>query len=168
MPAAGSKNAGGRGRGTKAVGRSGARSGVGSPGYRFDIASNYDEAREVQQTILSECERHGFDENAHFALKLALEEALINAVKHGNKLDPKKRVRGRAEVSARTAVIEVQDEGPGFTRQAIPDPTLEENLEKTSGRGVLLIEAYMDEVEWTDHGRHIRMVKHNHPSGGED
>ena len=105
--------------------------------------------------------RSSFDDNAQFALKLALEEALINAVKHGNKLDPAKRVRGRATVTADRAEIVVQDEGVGFTRVAIPDPTLEENLEKTSGRGILLIEAYMDEVQWSDQGRRVRMVKHN-------
>ena len=131
---------------------------------RFDIASDYDEARAVQQRILDAVEAHGYSENAQFALKLALEEALINAVKHGNQLDPKKRVRGHAIVGDDQTVIEVQDEGPGFVRQAIPDPTLEENLEKTSGRGILLIEAYTDEVEWTDQGRHCRMVKRNSPA----
>ena len=138
-------------------------SAAGGVPLRFDIASDYDEARAVQQKILDAVEAHGYTENAQFALKLALEEALINAVKHGNKLDPKKRVRGYATVTAEMAVIEVQDEGPGFERQAIPDPTLEENLEKTSGRGILLIEAYTDEVEWTDRGRHCRMVKRNSP-----
>ena len=138
-------------------------SAAGGAPLRFDIASDYDEARAVQQKILDAVEAHGYTENAQFALKLALEEALINAVKHGNKLDPKKRVRGYATVTAEMAVIEVQDEGPGFERQAIPDPTLEENLEKTSGRGILLIEAYTDEVEWTDRGRHCRMVKRNSP-----
>ena len=129
--------------------------------FKFDFGSNYDEAREVQRQILAMVEAHDYDDNAQFALKLALEEALINAVKHGNQLDAAKRVRGRATVTARRAEIIVQDEGVGFTRVAVPDPTLEENLEKTSGRGVLLIEAYMDEVEWTDRGRRIRMVKHN-------
>ena len=128
---------------------------------KFDFASNFDEAREVQRQILELVENQHYNENAQFALKLALEEALINAVKHGNGLDPKKRVRGKAVVTADRCEVVVQDEGPGFTRVAVPDPTLEENLEKTSGRGVLLIEAYMDEVEWTDKGRRIRMVKRN-------
>jgi len=58
-------------------------------------------------------------------------------------------------------VIVIEDEGSGFARALVPDPTLEENLEKSSGRGIHLIEAYMNEVRWSRGGRRLRMVKKN-------
>jgi serine/threonine-protein kinase RsbW len=61
---------------------------------------------------------------------------------------------------ARAEII-IEDEGPGFDRKGVPDPTSDENLEKCSGRGILLIESYMDEVKWTNRGRRLKMVKRN-------
>ena len=104
---------------------------------RFDIPSDLDHGREVQEAILEACRRAGFDEDAFFAVKLALDEAVTNAIKHGNRLDPTKRVRVSANVSARAADIEISDEGPGFDRTKVPDPTSDENLDKCSGRGLL-------------------------------
>lgn len=115
----------------------------------------------VQEAILEACRRAGFDEDAFFAVKLALDEAVTNAIKHGNRLDPAKRVRVSANVSARAADIEISDEGPGFDRSKVPDPTSDENIDKCSGRGLLLIEAYMTRVSWSPDGRSIRMHKEN-------
>jgi serine/threonine-protein kinase RsbW len=128
---------------------------------RFDIASSNDEAVVVKTRILEELERVGFNSHSHFAVKLAIEEALINAIKHGNKLDPKKRVKIEAKISPDVAEITIEDEGPGFDRNSVPDPTLEENLEKCSGRGILLMEAYMNSVKWSNHGRRVKMIKKN-------
>lgn len=130
-------------------------------GRRFDavIPSDFVQGRQLQNQILAEVERRGYNESCLFAVKLALEEALVNAIRHGNKQDPSKEVRIEATVSDESVVIVIRDQGPGFDRAAVPDPTAEENLEKCSGRGILLIEAYMDEAEWTDRGRCLRMVK---------
>ncbi len=128
---------------------------------KFDIPSDFPAGREVQKSILDEVERVGFTSQNAFGIKLALEEALINAIKHGNKLDKNKHVKVEALVTSKEAHITIEDEGPGFIRERVPDPTLEENLEKCSGRGILLIEAYMDSVEWTNHGRRVRMTKKN-------
>jgi serine/threonine-protein kinase RsbW len=103
----------------------------------------------------------GYSEEAVFAIKLSLEEALINAIKHGNKLDPTKKVYIEAKVDSRKMQITIEDEGPGFDRSSVPDPTADENLCKCSGRGILLIEAYMDSVKWTNHGRRVTMLKKN-------
>ena len=64
-------------------------------------------------------------------------------------------------MTAEQAHVEVRDEGPGFVRRKVPNPTLEENLDKCSGRGLLLIEAYMSDVDWSEDGRTIRMTKRN-------
>ena len=90
-----------------------------------------------------------------------MEEALVNAIKHGNKLDPDKRVMIDATISPNEAEISIEDEGPGFDRGSVPDPLAEENLEKPSGRGILLIESYMSQVKWDHGGRRVRMVKKN-------
>ena len=127
----------------------------------FDIPSNLLRGREVQNAILDACRDHGFTDDAYFAIKLALDEAVTNAIKHGNKLDPDKRVLVRAAVADNSMWVEVRDEGPGFHRPTVPDPTAEENLDKCSGRGLLLIEAYMTEVAWSEDGRTIRMTRDN-------
>ena len=132
---------------------------------KFTIQSDYSEAREVQKSILDEVARQDYDGNTAFAIKLALEEALINAVKHGNKLDSSKKVHVEASVTTSQTEIVIEDEGAGFDRDCVPDPTANENLEKCSGRGILLIEAYMDSVEWTNKGRRLRIVKKNANDG---
>ncbi len=128
---------------------------------RVTIPSNFTAGREVQQRILSAVEACGFTAHSSFAVKLALEEALINAIKHGNKLDTTKQVHVNAVINSHSADITIEDEGPGFERTSVPDPTAEENLEKCSGRGLLLIEAYMNTVEWSHQGRRLHMIKRN-------
>ena len=127
----------------------------------FTIRSDFAAGHDVQKRILDAVERAGFNSQSTFAIKLALEEALINAIKHGNKLDRKKSVHIEATVSPNITEITIEDEGPGFDRSSVPDPTLEENLDKCSGRGILLMEAYMNRVEWTRGGRRVHMVKKN-------
>ena len=92
-------------------------------------------------------------------LFIALDEAFVNAVKHGNRNDPGKLVRITAELSAREARFTIEDEGEGFNVQEIPDPRDPENLFKTSGRGVLLIYNIMDEVAYNARGNRLTMVK---------
>ena len=113
----------------------------------------------IQQQILDSANRHGFKEQCLFALKIALEEALVNAIKHGNKQDATKQVTIEAAISPGKAEILIEDQGPGFDRSAVPDPLAEENLEKPSGRGILLIESYMTHVTWDLGGRRVRMIK---------
>jgi serine/threonine-protein kinase RsbW len=158
MREAGSKD---RGRG----GRSGSTrpAGNGDSPFSIVITSNDSASRDVQNKILNDVSRHGFSSDAVFAIKLALEEAMRNAIKHGNRFDPQKKVRIEATVTPGQAEIVIEDEGPGFTRTEVPDPTLPENLEKCGGRGIHLIEAYMNEVEWSRGGRRIRMIKRNEP-----
>ncbi|HEY8668561.1 MAG TPA: ATP-binding protein [Tepidisphaeraceae bacterium] len=128
---------------------------------RITIPSDFLHGRNVQKKILDEVAKYGFSSTSTFGIKLALEEALMNAIKHGNKLDPHKKVHIEAHVTPVMAEIIIEDEGPGFDRKCVPDPTLEENLQKCSGRGILLMEAYMNSVRWDHGGRRVRMVKKN-------
>ena len=92
-------------------------------------------------------------------LFIALDEAFVNAVKHGNKHDPNKLVRITADLSAQEARFTIEDEGEGFSVADIPDPRDPENLFKSSGRGVLLIYNIMDQVEYNERGNRLTMVK---------
>ena len=92
-------------------------------------------------------------------LFIALDEAFVNAVKHGNKNDLTKLVKITAELSEKEASFTVEDEGEGFDIHEIPDPCDPANLFRTSGRGVLLIYNIMDEVEYNTQGNRVKMVK---------
>ena len=118
-------------------------------------------ARRVEPRVLDELRRYGYTEQAIFAVRLALEEALANAIHHGNHGDANKRVRVEYCIDDQRAVIRVCDEGEGFTRCVVPDPTRPENLEKPTGRGIMLMEAFMNEVRWNDRGNQVEMVKRN-------
>jgi serine/threonine-protein kinase RsbW len=128
---------------------------------KFTISSSLSEGQDVRTQIMDEVARAGFNYHAIYALKLALEEALVNAIKHGNRLDASKKVYVEAHVNAEQAEIIIEDEGPGFDKAKVPDPTRDENLERCCGRGILLIESYMNIAQWTKGGRRLRMVKLN-------
>ncbi len=134
---------------------------MNSKPLKFTIPSDPVFGRDVQQRILDDVEKCGYDEQSQFAIKLALEEAMINAIKHGNKLDPNKKVHIEASVTPKRAQIAIEDEGPGFDRSSVPDPTEDGNLCKCSGRGILLMEAYMNSIKWTNKGRRVTMVRIN-------
>ncbi len=125
------------------------------------IPSDLLAARMPEQEILEALGRFGYPEQAVFAVKLSFEEALINAVKHGNRGDPAKYITIRYDVNAARAVIIVADEGSGFSPARVPDCTTEENLTRPSGRGIMLMRAYMDHVQYSRRGNMVRMIKRN-------
>lgn len=125
------------------------------------IPSDLKQARAVAEEVLAKAQRLGYSEQSIFALKLAMEEALINAIKHGNSNDPSKSVRVVYCIDAARASIRVRDEGPGFQPEQVPDPTAAENLERPSGRGIMLMRAFMDEVEFNEVGNEVHMIKLN-------
>ena len=116
----------------------------------------------AQRVIMKELERCHFRQEDTFAIKLALEEALANAVKHGNCCDPQKRVTVRFSITDEKAVIIVRDEGGGFVPERVPDPTSPDRLSLPNGRGIMLMRAYMDEVCYRDDGREVYFVKRSH------
>ena len=113
----------------------------------------------VLEYLLDRVAKLGLVQIEQSNLFVALDEAFVNAVRHGNRNDAGKLLRVTAELSAREAIFTIEDEGDGFDVHAIPDPTDPANLFKSSGRGVLLIYNIMDEVEYSRGGAKLRMVK---------
>ena len=127
--------------------------------FEITIPSDTSSGHEVQERILRLLEERAWPERDLFGVKLALEEAIVNAIKHGNGLDPAKSVDIRCEVSKDHLKVIVQDEGSGFDPQDVPDPTMDENLEKPSGRGLMLMRAFMSTVEYNDVGNRVLLEK---------
>jgi serine/threonine-protein kinase RsbW len=123
------------------------------------IPSDMAEARRVQTAIEQALQQVCFDEQDIFAIKLAVEEALVNAIKHGNQMDPAKKVHVACSMRCDRFEVQITDEGAGFDPDDVPDPTSPENLERPCGRGLLLMRHYMTEVVYHDRGRAVRMSK---------
>ena len=130
---------------------------------RFILSNAEDDAREAQASVLAAIEERAFDPSSCFAVRLALEEAVSNAFKHGNKNDPKKVVRVACEIDQDTIVIEIEDEGVGFDPDSVPDPTEHENLEIPSGRGIVLMKSFMSDVAYVPPGNCVRMTFKRQP-----
>ncbi|MDT4895659.1 MAG: hypothetical protein QOH25_736 [Acidobacteriota bacterium] len=125
----------------------------------FELPSDVSLMNGVLQYLIERVSQLGLIKPERSNLFVALDEAFVNAVKHGNRNDPRKLVRITAELSAKEARFTVEDEGEGFNVQEIPDPRDPANLFKASGRGVLLIYNIMDEVEYNERGNRLTMVK---------
>lgn len=126
---------------------------------RMRIPSDPAEIHHIDTMITSSLESRGYGERTLFGIKLALEEALINAIKHGNRNDKAKDVTVTFSIDDEKASIRIADEGEGFKLDEVPDPTLDENLEVDHGRGIFLMRAYMDDVFYSDDGTEVTMVK---------
>jgi serine/threonine-protein kinase RsbW len=110
------------------------------------------------QAILDAMARHHYSESSRFAVRLALEEATSNAFRHGHKgLSEATPIRVEYRVGDKDLEVLIEDRGPGFNPASVPDPTLDENLELPSGRGLILIKAYMTEVRYEGKGNRLRM-----------
>jgi serine/threonine-protein kinase RsbW len=129
----------------------------------FELPSDLALMNGVLQYLLERVAKMGLITPERSNLFIALDEAFVNAVKHGNKNDPTKLVRVGAELSPKEACFTVEDEGEGFDVETIPDPRDPANLFKSSGRGVLLIYNIMDEVEYNAQGNRVKMVKRPEP-----
>lgn len=125
----------------------------------FELPSDVSLMNGVLQYLIERVAKLGVIKPERSNLFIALDEAFVNAVKHGNKNDPTKLVRITAELSPQEARFTVEDEGEGFDVEQIPDPRDPDNLFKTSGRGVLLIYNIMDKVEYNARGNRLTMVK---------
>lgn len=101
----------------------------------------------------------GFPDRDRFSVRLALEESLVNAIKHGHQGDTSKVVRVAYAVAGCEFWVTVEDEGPGFKPDEVPDPLAPENLERSCGRGVFLIGHYMTHVEYNERGNRVTMSK---------
>ena len=106
--------------------------------------------------------RLGIAEDVAFGVDMAVREAVTNAVVHGNKLDEAKVVELKLRNTPAVFEITVHDQGKGFNPSNVPDPTRDENLLRTSGRGIFFMRNFMDEVDWAPDpkgGTNVRMIK---------
>lgn len=127
--------------------------------FNVTIASDTAQGHEVQERILSELEKVGFPDKDLFGVKLALEEGIVNAIKHGNGMDPSKNVFVECEYDGIRVRVTIEDEGAGFDPGDVPDPTEDDNIEKPSGRGLMLMRAFMNRVEYNDKGNRVILEK---------
>jgi serine/threonine-protein kinase RsbW len=109
--------------------------------------------------ILAAMQDAGFAPKEVFGARLSLEEAIVNAIKHGHRNDTSKRVEVRFQVTDRQMLIEIRDQGPGFDPDGLPDPLAPQNLERPGGRGVFLIRQYMTWVQFNETGNAVTLCK---------
>lgn len=126
---------------------------------RVTVPNDLRLVREPEAQILRAMHACGYDSDTVFAIKLAFEEAVTNAVKHGNCHRDEKHVELAYYVDAKRVVLMVRDEGRGFCPDEVPDPTADENLERPSGRGIMLMQSYMTKVRFNDAGNEVWMLK---------
>jgi serine/threonine-protein kinase RsbW len=123
------------------------------------LGSDIHAAEQLCVKLIAIAADHGFSEDDTFGIHMALEEAMVNAVKHGNQGDPSKKVTVEYLVNSEVFDVTITDQGSGFSPDQVPDPRDEDNLHKMSGRGVFLIRTYMDVVEYNQKGNQIHMSK---------
>jgi serine/threonine-protein kinase RsbW len=130
--------------------------GIDAAGWCHErVASTPQELGRVVDAVVSAMAALGYAERHLFGTRLALEEALANAMKHGHRGDPSKLIQVRYRVTPERLVAEVEDEGPGFAVDQVPDPRTPERLTEASGRGLLLMRAYMTQVCYTGRGNRV-------------
>lgn len=127
--------------------------------FEVKIPSDTEAGHALQERILKALEILDYPPRDVFSVRLALEEALVNAIKHGNGMDPAKQVRVSCEVTYEQVRIEIEDEGSGFDPNEVADPTDDENLDCPGGRGIMLMRAFMNVIEYNPTGNRVTLVK---------
>lgn len=123
------------------------------------IASNVDQASAVVRELVQQLKQNAWPEKDAFGIHMAAEEALMNAVKHGNELDESKKVDVIIRLTNDHFYARIADEGEGFDPDDVPDPCEDCNIDKTSGRGVSLIRKFVDSVWYNESGNVIEFEK---------
>ena len=129
-------------------------------GQKVVIPSILSEAHRVLDRILDQVKGHGYSDDAYFAIRLAMDEALTNAVRHGNCCDTSKKIVVEYSVTDEAFRATIEDEGCGFEAAGLPDPTEDENIERPCGRGVMLMKAYMSDVRYNPCGNRVTLTKY--------
>ncbi len=128
----------------------------------YTLDSTLDTVNSAEETAGRMAAEAGFDDEEVMKIAMAVREAAVNAVLHGNAYDPNKKVTLDFERTPQDLVIVIRDQGKGLDVGRIPDPLAPENLLKTSGRGIFLIRSFMDVVEIhpSHAGTELKMIKH--------
>lgn len=124
-----------------------------------DLPSERGSNRQITDELLAQLGAHGWQPADVFAVHLAVEEAIVNAIVHGNKLDAAKKVHVDCEVSADHVRVAIADEGPGFDPAAVPDCTTEDRLQAPGGRGVMLMRSFMTSIAYNAAGNAVVLEK---------
>ncbi len=132
--------------------------------FTESIPSDISAAQQLQERIIRSLEEFGYSPRDVFCMRLAIEEAVTNAIKHGNRRDVSKKVMIHCRVDCDRVHLVVEDEGAGFCPDDVPDPTADENLDKPSGRGIRLMQSFLTSVEYNDKGNRVTLVKHREPA----
>jgi len=134
---------------------------------RQTLESTLESVDKVEELVISEAGKAGFEEDDQHTIGMAVRECAVNAVVHGNRYNKNKRVHLEIQRSAEGLTVIVGDEGDGFSMSSLPDPLAPENLLKQSGRGLMLIQAFMDEFDLhlrEGGGTEVKLVKHVVPA----
>lgn len=123
------------------------------------IPSRFDSGQAIVDRIVDVATKAGFADRDLFGIRLSVDEAVTNAIKHGNKLSPHKSVRVCFRMDQRLVRIEIEDQGEGFRPADVPDPRAEENLERPSGRGLMLMREFMTNIEYNSKGNLVVLEK---------
>lgn len=138
----------------------------------YTLDSTLESVNSAEETAGRLATEAGFEDEEVMKISMAVREAAVNAVLHGNAYDPGKKVSLAFESTGHDLVITIRDQGKGLDLSKIPDPLAPENLLKTSGRGIFLIRSFMDEVhiQPSQTGTEIKLIKHVHgsPAGGKE
>lgn len=126
---------------------------------KYKINSDFKNILPVTLEIFQKLKSKGIKEDVLFDIRLCLEEAVINAIKHGNKENRKKQVYINVGLVKNAIKITVKDQGKGFNYKSIASPIKGKNIKKPSGRGIFLIKKLMDTVQFSDGGSAIKMIK---------
>lgn len=125
--------------------------------------SVFGQGTDFVEDIIKAMRERNWSDRDHFAVNLSVVEAITNAIDHGNNCDPLKNVMVACKVSDDSVWVSVQDEGEGFSRDSIPDPTTPDFIELPGGRGIMLIHAFMTKVTFNETGNLIIMEKLRSP-----
>lgn len=133
-----------------------------SKSHEFEevLVGDTPDAQALQERVIKLLEEFGYSERDFFVMRLAMEEAVVNAIKHGNKRAPDKKVFVSCKVDSERIWLRIEDEGDGFVLADVPDPTAEENLYKPSGRGIKMMEKFLTSIEYNETGNCVTLVKH--------
>ncbi len=128
----------------------------------YTLTSSLESVTQVEQTAEQLAKDAGLDEDETFRVTMAVREAAINAVLHGNSYDPEKRISASFENTGKALVIKIADQGKGLDPDTLPDPLAPENLLRGTGRGIFLIRTFMDEVHFRPlhPGTELTLIKH--------
>ncbi|MFN8707364.1 MAG: ATP-binding protein [Planctomyces sp.] len=127
--------------------------------FETRIPSDTADGLVVQEKIVSLMEQFHYSARDVFAMRLSLEESITNAIRHGNKFSTTKTVEIHCTITDHKMLVVVQDQGEGFVPEDVPDPTSLEFIERPSGRGLLLMKAYLNHFEYSDGGRRVTLVR---------